>query len=128
MAAYNAGEGKVLRALHKVQGKTFSDISRTKLIRQETKQYVPRIMAATIIARSPEQYGFDHTSAPPHQFEEVLVNRAMHFRAIASALSFKSSGGKSGESRRLARPNPNLQVSPARLKSAARQGSVPAIV
>lgn len=86
MAAYNAGEGKVLRALHKVQGETFSDISKTKLIRQETKQYVPRIMAATIIARSPEQYGFGHTAtAAPHQFEEVIVNRALHFRAIASA-------------------------------------------
>ncbi|HEX5647503.1 MAG TPA: transglycosylase SLT domain-containing protein [Nitrospira sp.] len=85
MAAYNAGEGKVLRALHKVQGETFSDISKTKLIRQETKQYVPRIMAATIIARSPEQYGFGQTTAPLHQFEEVVVNRALHFRAIASA-------------------------------------------
>lgn len=85
MAAYNAGEGKVLRALHKVQGETFSDISRTKLIRQETKQYVPRIMAATIIARNPDQYGFGYTAATPHQFEEVVVNRALHFRAIASA-------------------------------------------
>ena len=85
MAAYNAGEGKVLRALHKVQGETFSDISKTKLIRQETKQYVPRIMAATIIARNPEQYGFGHSTATPHQFEEVVVNRAVHFRAIASA-------------------------------------------
>ncbi|MBM4126758.1 MAG: LysM peptidoglycan-binding domain-containing protein [Nitrospira sp.] len=85
MAAYNAGEGKVLRALHKVQGETFSDIAKTKLIRQETKQYVPRIMAATIIARSPQQYGFDHAPAAPHQFEEVLVNRALHMRSIASA-------------------------------------------
>ena len=85
MAAYNAGEGKVQRALHKIQGETFSDISKTKLIRQETKQYVPRIMAATVIARSPEQYGFGQTTATPHQFEEVVVNRALHFRAIASA-------------------------------------------
>jgi membrane-bound lytic murein transglycosylase D len=85
MAAYNAGEGKVQRALHKIQGETFWDISKTRLIRQETKQYVPRIMAATIIARSPEQYGFSQTTATPHQFEEVIVNRALHFRAIASA-------------------------------------------
>lgn len=85
MAAYNAGEGKVQRALHKVQGETFSDISKTKLIRQETKQYVPRIMAATIIARNAEYYGFGQTTAPVLQFEEVVVNRALHFRAIASA-------------------------------------------
>ena len=84
MAAYNAGEGKVMRALHKVQGETFSDISKTKLIRAETKQYVPRIMAATVIARNPDQYGFPQNPVAPHQFEEVVVNRPLHFRAIAN--------------------------------------------
>jgi membrane-bound lytic murein transglycosylase D len=83
MAAYNAGEGKVLRALEKVQGETFWDISNTKLLRQETKQYVPRIMAATIIAHNPERYGFPVEAVAPHQFEEVVVNRPLHFRAIA---------------------------------------------
>lgn len=84
MAAYNAGEGKVMRALHKVQGETFSDISKTKLIRAETKQYVPRIMAATVIARNPDQYGFPQDPVTPHQFEEVVVNRPLHFHAIAN--------------------------------------------
>ena len=84
MAAYNAGEGKVMRALHKAQAETFSDISKTKLIRAETKQYVPRIMAATVIARNPDQYGFSQAPVAPHQFEEVVVNRPLHFRAIAN--------------------------------------------
>jgi membrane-bound lytic murein transglycosylase D len=84
MAAYNAGEGKVMRALQKAQAETFSDISKTKLIRPETKQYVPRIMAATIIARNPDRYGFTQDQAPPHQFEEVVINRPLHFRAIAN--------------------------------------------
>lgn len=84
MAAYNAGEGKVMRALQKVQGETFSDISKTKLIRTETKQYVPRIMAATVIARNPDQYGFPQNPVAPHQFEEVVVNRPLHFHAIAN--------------------------------------------
>lgn len=84
MAAYNAGEGKVLRALHKAQAESFSEISRTKLIRLETKQYVPRIMAATIIARNPDQYGFAQNPVPPHEFEEVVVTRPLHFRAISN--------------------------------------------
>lgn len=84
MAAYNAGEGKVLRALHKAQAESFSEISRTKLIRRETKQYVPRIMAATIIVRNPDQYGFNQEPVPLHQFEEVVVTRPLHFRAIAN--------------------------------------------
>lgn len=84
MAAYNAGEGKVMRALQKAQAESFWDISKTKLIRRETKQYVPRFMAATVIAKNPEQYGFSQEPVAPHQFEEVLVNRPLHFRAIAN--------------------------------------------
>ncbi|MBK9306401.1 MAG: transglycosylase SLT domain-containing protein [Nitrospira sp.] len=84
MAAYNAGEGKVLRALNKAQAESFSEISRTKHIRRETKQYVPRIMAATIIARNLDQYGFNHVPVAPHEFEEVIVTRPLHFRAISN--------------------------------------------
>ncbi|BFU91517.1 MAG: hypothetical protein NTAFB01_27040 [Nitrospira sp.] len=84
MAAYNAGEGKVLRALRKAQAESFSEISETKLIRLETKQYVPRIMAATIIAKNLDQYGFNQDPVPLHQFEEVVVTRPLHFRAIAN--------------------------------------------
>ena len=87
MAAYNAGEGKVLRALHKAQAESFSEISQTKLIRRETKQYVPRIMAATIIAKNPDQYGFKQDPAPLHEFEEVVVTRPLHFRAISNVTS-----------------------------------------
>ena len=84
MAAYNAGEGKVMRALHKAQAESFSEISQTKLIKRETQQYVPRIMAATIIAKNPDQYGFKQDPAPLHEFEEVVVTRSLHFRAISN--------------------------------------------
>jgi membrane-bound lytic murein transglycosylase D len=84
MAAYNAGEGKVMRALQRAQAETFWDISKTRLIRRETKQYVPRIMAATVIARNPDRYGFSQDPVPVHQFEEVVVTRPLHFRAIAN--------------------------------------------
>ena len=85
MAAYNAGEGKVMRALHKARAESFSEISKTRLIRRETKEYVPRFMAATIIARNPDRYGFSQESAEPHQFDEAIVTRPVHFRAIANA-------------------------------------------
>lgn len=84
MAAYNAGEGKVMRALHKAQAESFSEISKTRLIRRETKEYVPRFMAATIIARNPDRYGFSQETVAPHRFEEVVVDRPIHFRAIAN--------------------------------------------
>ena len=85
MAAYNAGEGKVMRALHKAQAESFTDISKTRLIRRETKEYVPRFMAATIIAKNPNRYGFPQEASAPHEFEEVVVTRPLHFHAIANA-------------------------------------------
>ena len=85
MAGYNAGEGKVMRALRKAQAKSFSEISKTRLIRRETKEYVPRFMAATIIAKNPERYGFTQEPVETHEFEEVVVTRPLHFHAIANA-------------------------------------------
>jgi membrane-bound lytic murein transglycosylase D len=85
MAAYNAGEGKVMRALHKARVESFSEISKTRLIRRETKEYVPRFMAATIIARNPDRYGFTQEAAEPHRFDEAIITRPLHFRAISNA-------------------------------------------
>jgi membrane-bound lytic murein transglycosylase D len=84
MAAYNAGEGRVMRALQKAQVESFSDIAKTRLIRRETREYVPRFMAATIIAKNPDRYGFPVNDAEPHQFEEVVVRRPIHFKAISN--------------------------------------------
>jgi membrane-bound lytic murein transglycosylase D len=42
-------------------------------------------MAATIIAKNPDRYGFPLEPGEPHQFEEVVVTRPLHFHAIANA-------------------------------------------
>jgi membrane-bound lytic murein transglycosylase D len=84
MAAYNAGEGKVLRALAKTRAESFSEIAQTRHLRRETKEYVPRIMAATIIAKNPDQYGFSTAEVDLHQFEEVVVRRPMYLRDVAT--------------------------------------------
>lgn len=83
MAAYNAGEGKVRRALRKTQSDSFWEIARTRYLRRETREYVPRFMAATIIAKNPQQYGFSASAPDVHQFEEVVVKRAVRLRDIA---------------------------------------------
>ena len=83
MAAYNAGEGKVLRALQKARAESFWDIAQTRHIRRETKEYVPRFVAATIIAKNPDRYGFSSEAREPYQFEEVVVHRPVHLREVA---------------------------------------------
>ncbi|WP_455377423.1 transglycosylase SLT domain-containing protein [Petrachloros mirabilis] len=106
MAAYNAGEGKVMRALRKAQAESFSEISKTRLIRRETKEYVPRFMAATIIAKNPDRYGFSREATQPHEFEEVVVTRPLHFRAISKA------SGISYEELRLLNPELRRDATP----------------
>ena len=85
MAAYNAGEGKVMRALQKTRADSFWEIAQTKHIRRETKEYVPRFMAATIIAKNPDQYGFSQEQPVTHQFDEVIVHRAIALQPLAAA-------------------------------------------
>ncbi len=106
MAAYNAGEGRVGRALRKTDGESFYEIARSRYIRRETKEYVPRFMAATIIAKNPDQYGFPSFLPDPHQFEEVIVSRPLHLRDIAKAtkISFAELRGLNPELRRYVTP------------------------
>ncbi len=85
MAAYNAGERKIQRALRKAKAETFWEIAQTKFIRRETREYVPRFMAAAIIAKHPDQYGFEEAPSDIHQFEEIVVSRPLPLRAIAAA-------------------------------------------
>jgi len=85
MAAYNAGERKIQRALRKAKAETFWEIAQTKFIRRETREYVPRFMAVAIMAKNPDQYGFEEAPADIHQFEEVVVSRPLLLRSIAAA-------------------------------------------
>ncbi|WP_447974352.1 transglycosylase SLT domain-containing protein [Nitrospira sp. Kam-Ns4a] len=101
LAAYNAGEGKIQRALEKARAESFWEIAKTRYLRRETKDYVPRFMAATIIAKHPDQFGFSAVPPDPHEFEEVAVRRPLHLSEIA-----KVTGVPYAELRRL---NPELR-------------------
>jgi membrane-bound lytic murein transglycosylase D len=82
LAAYNAGEGKISRAIKKTGTRDFWRIRKTRYIRRETKEYVPRFIAATLIAQNPTAYGFQIPENDPHRFEEVRLNKQVHFSAI----------------------------------------------
>lgn len=58
MAAYNAGEGAVKRAIGKVGGDDYWDLYLTRRIKDETKDYVPKFLAARTIALDPGSHGF----------------------------------------------------------------------
>lgn len=84
-AAYNAGEMKVLRALRATGSKDFWPLTRTSLLKRETKDFVPQIQAAVLIGRDPSQYGFEVTDPEPPAVEHVAVPPATDLRRLASA-------------------------------------------
>src|SRR5437867_8563507 len=85
MAAYNAGERKVGRALARAHADDYWDLTDTKLIKRETKEYVPRFLAATLIAKDPSRYGFLINPQPPVEYEEAVLTRPIHLRVAAKA-------------------------------------------
>ncbi len=59
LAAYNGGTGRLNRAIKRLKTKDFFKIVRHRwYIRRETRNYVPAFLAALIIAKDPENYGF----------------------------------------------------------------------
>ncbi|MCK4224885.1 MAG: LysM peptidoglycan-binding domain-containing protein [candidate division Zixibacteria bacterium] len=82
LAGYNGGEGRVGKAIKKHKTNNFWKL---KLNRQ-TANYVPLYMAATIIAKEPERYGFDVEYDEPIRFDEVMVNQPVDLKKVARSL------------------------------------------
>lgn len=57
-AAYNAGTGRISRGMQGIGAKNFWELAVWGTLAQETRQYVPRLYAVTIIARDRERFGF----------------------------------------------------------------------
>ena len=84
VAGYNAGEGKIERAIKKYKSRDFWELARHRYLRLETKRYVPKLIAAIIIARNPEQYGFsDIAYQQPVQYDLIKVPPRTDLKAIA---------------------------------------------
>ncbi len=83
LASYNAGAGKVQRAVLRTRSDDFWDLKASRYIRKETKNYVPKWMAATIIAKNPEAYGFSVSTNEPYKFDEVVLDESADLRLVA---------------------------------------------
>ena len=74
MAAYNAGEGAIKRALEKTGGNSFWDLYFTNRIADETKNYVPKFLAARAIALDPSGHGFANVvPQDTFSYDEVVL-------------------------------------------------------
>ncbi len=85
LAAYNGGPGRVQRAMKRSGRTDFWSLAAAgpKYLPRETREYVPMILAAMIIARNPVQYGFEVTDAEPIAYDKVAIPRAVDLRRVA---------------------------------------------
>lgn len=94
-AAYNAGEGKIMRAIKRHKTEDFWEMSRYRYLKRETKEYIPRLIAAILIAKEPEKYGLSDVGyLPPLTFDEVEVHDATDLQVVAWAAGCKFSALK----------------------------------
>ena len=86
-AGYNAGEGKVSRAINRYRTENFWNLSRGRYLRRETKNYVPKIMALAIIGKNLRAFGFkDINFHEPLDFEEIEIEGMSDLFQIAEVL------------------------------------------
>ncbi len=84
MASYNAGPGRLQRAVNKSKINDYWRLTETsKFLPKETRNYVPMIMAAVLIAKNPQAYGFEAVPVSPLVFDRVTVPDALDLRTVA---------------------------------------------
>jgi membrane-bound lytic murein transglycosylase D len=106
-AGYNAGEGKIDRAIRAEKTTDFwRMMGKGRTLRAETKHYVPKLIAAALIAKHPERFGFHVDYEQPVETESVQVPDAtdLHVLAQAAGISFEQFHELNPELRRFCTP------------------------
>jgi len=86
-AGYNAGEGKIGRAIRMYKTKDFWQMSKGRYLRPETKNYVPKIMALAIIGKNLDVFGFNDIKFDRAlDYEEIMVKGNSDLYSIAEVL------------------------------------------
>lgn len=86
LAGYNAGEGRVREAIARYGTKNFWELSApgTNVFRAETREYVPKFIAAAILAKAPEQFGFHRINyQTPWQYELARVDSQTDLQVVS---------------------------------------------
>lgn len=103
MAAYNAGPGKIRRAIRRTGTRDFWEISKTSYLPRETKNYVPKVLAALLLSSDAKQHGFDIKPSADHRIpiQTVEVGRPVKLEEVAKELGISY--------RRLSSWNPEIR-------------------
>jgi peptidoglycan lytic transglycosylase D len=87
MAAYNSGPGNVQLAVKRTGYADFWELYRRDVLPKETKNYVPIILAMTIMSKNPAQYGLNAlVPDPPESYDVVKVDYPVDLRLVAECV------------------------------------------
>jgi membrane-bound lytic murein transglycosylase D len=87
MAAYNSGPGTVQAAVKRTGYADFWELYRRNVLPKETRNYVPIILAVTIMTKNLSHYGFDDVSMDdPLAFDSVTINYPVDLRLVADCV------------------------------------------
>jgi len=88
MAAYNAGLGKVLKAIKRYKTRDYFVMSqrRYRYLKLETKDYVPKYLALRYLARNYQEFGFETPDGTPQLFERVTLYRQANLYVLSSLM------------------------------------------
>ncbi len=87
MAAYNSGPGTVQAAVQRTGYADFWQLYRRGVLPKETRNYVPIILAVTIMAKNPAQYGLENLRLdPPLEDDKVEINYPVDLRLVAECV------------------------------------------
>jgi membrane-bound lytic murein transglycosylase D len=84
LASYNGGPGRLQRAIKRAGVDDFWALAaKPQMLPRETREYVPMILAAIVIARNPAQYGFEFEPDAPESYEQVTLTSPVDLRRVA---------------------------------------------
>jgi membrane-bound lytic murein transglycosylase D len=88
MAAYNSGPGTVQSAVKRTGYADFWELYRRNVLPRETRNYVPIILAVTIMAKNPSQYGLEEVALEqPPVYDKVTINYPVDLRLVAQCVN-----------------------------------------
>jgi membrane-bound lytic murein transglycosylase D len=87
MAAYNSGPGTVQSAVKRTGYADFWQLYKRNVLPKETRNYVPIIIAVTIMAKNPQQYGLEDVVADkPEPYDSVEIDYPVDLRLVAECV------------------------------------------
>ena len=87
IASYNVGENKIKNLVMKYHTRDFWKLAQMRRLPKETKNYIPKFLAARMIAKDPAKYGFkDIQYLPPIEFTEIELGHSVDLKKLAKEM------------------------------------------